>query len=111
MATFVRTWAKGNDAGADLEDITKLGGLFGSIDRNGTRYIIRWRRPEQAAFLILCWNAIQSATAASRASWKLALAENAGKSKTLLQLTRLLVPTPSWPLTRASAQSASRTTP
>ena len=81
MATFVRTWAKGNDAGADLEDITKLGGLFGSIDRNGTRYIIRWRRPEQAAFLILCWNAIQSATAASRASWKLALAENAGKSE------------------------------
>ena len=81
MATFVRTWAKGNDAGADLEDITKLGGLFGSIDRNGTRYIIRWRRPEQAAFLILCWNAIQSATAASRASCKLALAENAGKSE------------------------------
>jgi len=80
MATFVRTWARGNDAGADPEDITKLGGLFGSIDKNGTRYIIRWRRPEQAAFLILCWSAIQSATTASKASWKLALAEKTGKS-------------------------------
>jgi hypothetical protein len=80
MATFVRTWAKGNDAGTDPEDITKLGGLFGSIDRNGTRYIIRWRRPEQAAFLILCWSAVRSATAVSKAPWKLALAETAGKS-------------------------------
>ncbi|MCA3644125.1 MAG: DGQHR domain-containing protein [Methylobacterium sp.] len=80
MATFVRTWAKGNDAGANPEDITKLGGLFGSIDKNGTRYIIRWRRPEQAAFLILCWNAVRTATAASKAPWKLALAESAGKS-------------------------------
>ena len=80
MATFVRTWAKGNDAGIDPEDITKLGGLFGSIDKNGTRYIIRWRRPEQAAFLILCWSAVRSATAASKASWKLALTESAGKS-------------------------------
>ena len=80
MATFVRTWAKGNDAGADPEDITKLGGLFGSIDKNGTRYIIRWRRPEQAAFLILCWNAVRTATATSNAPWKLALAASAGKS-------------------------------
>lgn len=75
----MRTWAKGNDAGADPEDITKLGGLFGSIDKNGSRYIIRWRRPEQAAFLILCWIAVRSAIAASKAPWKLALAESAGK--------------------------------
>lgn len=80
MATFVRTWAKGNDAGADPEDITKLGGLFGSIDKNGTRYIIRWRRPEQAAFLILCWSAVRAATLASKATWKHALAESAGKN-------------------------------
>jgi len=80
MATFVRTWAKGNDAGTDADDITKLGGLFGSIDKNGTRYIIRWRRPEQAAFLILCWDAVRSAITASKAPWKLALAENSGRS-------------------------------
>lgn len=80
MATFVRTWAKGNEAGADPEDVTKLGGLFGSIDKNGTRYVIRWRRPEQAAFLILSWNAIRSAISSSKASWKLALCENSGKS-------------------------------
>ncbi|QIL73523.1 DGQHR domain-containing protein [Diaphorobacter sp. HDW4B] len=80
MATFVRTWAKGNEAGADPDDITKLGGLFGSIDKNGTRYIIRWRRPEQAAFLILCWSAIRSATIESRATWKRALGENSRKS-------------------------------
>lgn len=79
MATFVRTWAKSNDTGVDPEDITKLGGLFGSIDKNGTRYIIRWRRPEQAAFLIMCWNAVRSATSASKASWKHALTEKAGK--------------------------------
>lgn len=80
MATFVRTWAKGNDAGAEPEEITKLGGLFGSIDKNGTRYIIRWRRPEQAAFLILCWNAVSAATMASNAPWKLALVESARKA-------------------------------
>lgn len=80
IATFVRTWAKGNEIGVDPDDITKLGGLFGSIDKNGARYIIRWRRPEQAAFLILCWNAVRSAVSVSKASWKLELAENAGKS-------------------------------
>lgn len=80
MATFVRTWPKDNDTGTDPEDITKLGGLFGSIDKNGTRYIIRWRRPEQAAFLILCWSAIQAATTVSRAPWKIALVENAKQS-------------------------------
>lgn len=80
MATFVRTWAKGNDGTVDPEDITKLGGLFGSIDKNGDRYIIRWRRPEQAAFLILCWNAVRSAAIASKASWKALLGKNAGVS-------------------------------
>ena len=80
MATFVRTWPKGNEAGADADDITKLGGLFGSIDKDGKRYIIRWRRPEQAAFLILCWNAVRSAISVSKSSWKLALAENSGTS-------------------------------
>lgn len=80
MATFVRTWPKGNEAGADPDEITKLGGLFGSIDKNGTRYIIRWRRPEQAAFLILCWNAVQTAISSSKAPWKLALADSAGNT-------------------------------
>lgn len=80
MATFVRTWAKGNDVGGDSDEITRLGGLFGSIDKNGKRYILRWRRPEQAAFLILCWNAVKAATEASFAKWKLALLDAAGKS-------------------------------
>lgn len=80
MATFVRTWAKGNEAGAELDEITKLGGLFGSIDKGGARYIIRWRRPEQAAFLILCWNAVRTAVSLSKAPWKLSLVQNSGKS-------------------------------
>jgi len=80
MATFVRTWAKGSDNGTDPEDIKKLGGLFGSIDKGGARYIIRWRRPEQAAFLILCWSAVREATVASKAPWKHALAEGEGKA-------------------------------
>ncbi len=80
MATFVRTWPKGNETSTDSEDITKLGGLFGSIDKNGARYIIQWRRPEQAAFLILCWTAVRDAAANSKAPWKQILTTNASKS-------------------------------
>ncbi len=80
MATFVRTWAKGNELDVDPEDITKLGGLFGSIEKNANRYIIRWRRPEQAAFLILCWSAVREAVVASKAAWKRSLDENSGRS-------------------------------
>lgn len=80
IATFVRTWAKGNEAGSESDEITKLGGLFGSIDKDGNRYIIRWRRPEQAAFLILCWTAVRSSIEKSNATWKVALAQGAQKS-------------------------------
>jgi len=79
MATFVRVWAKGNDLGADPDNITRLGGLFGSIDKNGSRYIIRWRRPEQAAFLILCWEAVRAAVEISKACWKSDLATGSCK--------------------------------
>jgi len=69
MATFVRSWAKGNDP-KDPDEITRLGGLFGSVDKNGDHYVIRWRRPEQAAFLILCWNSVRDAVDSSTANWK-----------------------------------------
>lgn len=80
MATFVRTWPKINQTGSDVEDVTKLGGLFGSIDKNGKRYVIRWRRPEQAAFLIMCWSAVRAALSISNAKWKISLGEHAQKT-------------------------------
>ncbi len=79
MSTFVRVWAKGNEIGVDPDGITRLGGLFGSIDKNGARYIIRWRRPEQAAFLILCWNAVRAAVENSKSQWKFELAKGSNK--------------------------------
>jgi len=70
MSTFVRPWGKTSD---DEDEFTKLGGLFGSIDRRGQKYIVRWRRPEQAAFLLLAWTAVQSAVLETRAEWKTSL--------------------------------------
>ena len=69
MATFVRTWAKSDDP-EDTEEFSRLGGLFGSIAGDGARYVIRWNRPEQAAFLIFCWTAVRDAVESTRADWK-----------------------------------------
>lgn len=77
MATFVRPWAK--TSGPD-DEVTRLGGLFGSIDRKGERYVVRWRRPEQAAFLLLSWTAVKEAVAKSRAPWKVKLLEQLQKA-------------------------------
>ncbi|CUR72532.1 DGQHR domain protein [Achromobacter xylosoxidans] len=59
MASFVRRW--GND--------DKIGGLFGSIDRDGSERILPWKRSQQAAFLIVCWNHVHGAVKASKAAW------------------------------------------
>jgi hypothetical protein len=67
MATFVRPWPKTTGTS---EEISRLGGLFGSIDRGGESYVIRWRRPEQAAFLLLAWSAMKDAVAKTSVAWK-----------------------------------------
>ena len=51
MSSFVRRW--GHEQ--------KIGGLFGSIDRDGNERVLRWKRPQQAAFLIACWQHINQA--------------------------------------------------
>lgn len=77
MATFVRQWPKASEVDGEL---SRLGGLFGSIDRQGKRYVVRWRRPEQAAFLLLAWTAMREAVARTCAPWKENLEKNLRKS-------------------------------
>jgi hypothetical protein len=60
MASFVRNW--GND--------NRIGGLFGSI---GAERVLAWKRPQQAAFLMVIWNAVLNAVSQSRAEWVQAL--------------------------------------
>ncbi|MDH0863505.1 DGQHR domain-containing protein [Mitsuaria sp. GD03876] len=76
MATFVRPFAKTD---SETDEVTKVGGLFGSIDRLGKSYVIKWRRPEQAAFLILAWTAVKEAVGVTSAAWKKALADELSK--------------------------------
>lgn len=59
MASFVRRW--GSEG--------RIGGLFGSIDRDGAERILPWKRSQQAAFLIACWHHVHEAVKASRAEW------------------------------------------
>lgn len=59
MATFVRRW------GADH----RIGGLFGSIDREGKERVLRWNRAQQIAFLITVWNEVAAAAKSSKATW------------------------------------------
>jgi len=49
--SFVRRWGSEN----------KIGGLFGSIDRDGKERVLRWKRSQQAAFLIACWKHVHHA--------------------------------------------------
>lgn len=65
MATFVRPWAKHLES----DENGRLGGLFGSIDRGGKKYVINWKRPHQAAFLLLCWEGVKKVAQASQAPW------------------------------------------
>jgi len=59
MASFVRRW--GSES--------RIGGLFGSIDRDATERILPWKRSQQAAFLIACWKHVHDAVGNSRAEW------------------------------------------
>lgn len=59
MATFVRRW------GADH----RIGGLFGSIDREGKERVLQWNRAQQIAFLITVWNTVAAATKNSKTKW------------------------------------------
>lgn len=77
MSTFVRPWGKTT---GDGDEIINLGGLFGSIDRMGKSYVLRWKRPEQAAFLLLCWITIRDAVSNSKAEWK-ELLDNISKNE------------------------------
>lgn len=49
--SFVRRWGAEN----------RIGGLFGSIDRDGKERVLRWKRSQQAAFLIACWKHVHLA--------------------------------------------------
>lgn len=48
--SYVRRWGRGN----------KVGGLFGSVDRGGKERVLRWKRSQQAAFLIACWRHVHN---------------------------------------------------
>jgi hypothetical protein len=64
-ATFVRRYGKISEDG----EPTRIGGLFGSLDREGKTYVLPWKRSQQAAFLISCWKAVKKAVSTSKAKW------------------------------------------
>ncbi|MCD9096806.1 DGQHR domain-containing protein [Luteimonas sp. A1P009] len=68
MATFVRRW------GADH----RIGGLFGSVDREGKERVLRWNRAQQIAFLITIWNEVAIAVKTSRDAWAIACRDSYG---------------------------------
>lgn len=59
MVSFVRKWGKEE----------RLGGLFGSLKGEGIERVLPWKRSQQAAFLIACWQSISDATNESNATW------------------------------------------
>ncbi|WP_416268205.1 DGQHR domain-containing protein [Burkholderia cepacia] len=59
MVSFVRSWGK--------ED--RIGGLFGSLESQGSERVLPWKRSQQAAFLIQCWQHLLDATTKSTAQW------------------------------------------
>ena len=66
MVSFVRRWGKSD----------RIGGLFGSIDRDGDERILPWKRSQQAAFLIACWQHMHEAVKKSKAEWVAACVED-----------------------------------
>lgn len=65
MATFVRRWIP-----------NRIGGLFGSVDRDGKERVLRWNRTQQIAFLITAWECVQNAVTDSKANWAQACRES-----------------------------------
>ncbi|KWC53161.1 DGQHR domain-containing protein [Burkholderia ubonensis] len=66
MVSFVRSW--GND--------DKIGGLFGSLQSQGTDRVLPWKRSQQAAFLIRCWQHLYESSIESKARWVRDLTKN-----------------------------------
>lgn len=66
MASFVR---RGYD-----EEKERIGGLFGSIDRDGNTYSLPWKRSQQATLLIYIWQMIRNAVAESTSDWVISCA-------------------------------------
>lgn len=58
-ATFVKPWKSGD----------KIGGLFGSQDRQGKEYVLPWSRAQQGAFLIYLWQSILDSVRNSNSEW------------------------------------------
>lgn len=58
-SSFVRRW----------KDEGRIGGLFGSVDKDGKERVIRWSRLQQAAFLIYIWRKISEVVSKGRAEW------------------------------------------
>lgn len=56
-SSFVRKWT----------DPDKLGGLFGSIDEK--KRILPWKRAQQAAFLMFCWNILSGQIKVTNIAW------------------------------------------
>jgi hypothetical protein len=77
MASFVRRWGTSVDSVQD-GDISKIGGLFGSIDKEGRGYVIPWKRPQQVAFLIRLWLAVLTAIEKSKSKWVAACKDASG---------------------------------
>ena len=62
MSTFIRRW------GADH----RIGGLFGSTKGDGGERVLAWTRAQQAAFLLVIWQALLEETTKSTAKWAVA---------------------------------------
>lgn len=58
-SSFIRRWREGG----------RIGGLFGSIDRDGKERVIRWTRLQQAAFLIYIWEKVHQCIRDGSAKW------------------------------------------
>lgn len=58
-SSFIRRWKSDG----------RIGGLFGSIDRDGKERLIRWTRLQQAAFLIYLWDRIHACIRGGNAAW------------------------------------------
>ena len=58
-SSFIRRWKEDG----------RVGGLFGSVDRDGKERVIRWTRLQQAAFLIYLWEKIHQCIKSGTAEW------------------------------------------
>lgn len=56
-ATFIRSLVSSFLRNANQRGL--VGGLFSSIILNGEKYVVPWKRVQQAAFLIFCWKKIK----------------------------------------------------